>query len=305
MSRDVVPQVNVKFDDPGGLFTVHQERQMTHAITVAIRLDAADLLVHAGATINLMVHADPFIAETASSPSAWGPTAIPGVLQSSAEIEINSGHQPRTSNTWQDGDIYVNPAFLSELSFNPSSASNYVVPANKVDAVALFAHESLHVLGIEGFLDQQATTTPAAASTKSNFDALVAFGPTGPTFNGASAEAQNAGEPIELTAGNLYHVGGANTLAYDLMNGDHIYTGLQYQPSALDVGILADLGYNVKPAKGGEFAISEYQTGVAGLVQAMASFPTQGNASIASSPAASTVGFSDTTVLAPNIIQHG
>jgi hypothetical protein len=305
MSRDVVPQVKVKFDDPSGLFTVHQERLMTQAITAAIRLDTANLHVHAGATINLMVHADPSIPETASSPSAWGPTAIPGILQSAAEIEINSGHQPRTSNTWQDGDIYVNPAYLSELSFNPSSASSYVVPANKVDAVSLFAHEGLHVFGIEGFLDQQATTPPAALSTKSNFDALVAFGSTGPTFNGASAEAQNAGEPVELTAGNLYHVGDANTLAYDLMNGDHIYTGLQYQPSALDDGILADLGYNVKPAKGGEVASSEYQSGVAGLVQAMASFPTQGNASIASSPLASTVGYSDTTVLAPSIIQHG
>jgi len=250
MTTAVVPSVNVKFDDPQNLISPHEELLMTRCIEAAIKLDTAALQVHAGATINLMVHADPSIAEVASSPSSWVATATPGVVQSAAESVINTGHQPTSPHPWQDGDIYVNPTFVAtQLSYNSHLTPNSVVPADKVDAVSLFAHEGLHVMGMEGFLNQQSIAPPDVALTeKSNFDALVKYTGSGPQFDGASAEAQNGGNPVELTAGDLYHFGDANTLAYDLMNGDHIYTGYQYQPSALDDGMLVDLGYHLNPS---------------------------------------------------------
>jgi hypothetical protein len=304
MSREIVPHINVEFDDPNNLFSARQERLMTQAISAAIKLDTANLEVHAGATINLMVHADPSIVRFASAPSAWGATTTPGVVQSAAEIEINTGHPPTNSHPWQDGDIYVNPAYLSELAFNTNSNSSRVVPANKVDAISAFAHEGLHVLGFEGFLDQQATSPSATPSIESNFDALVAYGPSGPTFNGAFAEAQNAGKPVELTAGNLYHVGDVGNLAYDMMNGDHLYTGWQYQPSALDDGMLADLGYRVKPADGGVIAANGSGNSVLHLVQAMASFAGGSSTSIDTAQASSDVAHPQAELLAPGVIQH-
>jgi hypothetical protein len=241
MTSNVVPNVNVRFDDPTHLLSKYDEAVIAKDLTAAVKLDTAALQVHHGATIDLMVHSDPSIAEVASSPSAWAPTATNGVVQSAAEVEINTGHQPTTAHPWQDGDIYLNPAYLSEMSLNPDSTG----PATKVDAVSLFAHEFLHIAGMEGFFDQQATTPQPALPVESNFDSLIAFGPTGPVFGGAAAEASNGGTPVEITAGDLYHVGDANNFAYDLMNGDHIYTGWRYETSPLDDAILVDLGYHL------------------------------------------------------------
>jgi hypothetical protein len=247
MTSNVVPNVNVRFDDPTHLLSKYDETVIAKDISAAVKLDTAALQVHHGATINLMVHSDPSIAEVASSPSAWVPTATDGIVQSAAEVVINTGHQPTTAHPWQDGDIYLNPAYLSEMFLNPSPAHQPApaVPANKVDAVSLFAHEFIHIAGMEGFFDQQATTPQPALPTESNFDALIGFGPTGPVFDGAAAEASNGGAPVELTAGDLYHVGDATNFADDLMNGDHMYTGWRYEPSALDDAILVDLGYHL------------------------------------------------------------
>jgi hypothetical protein len=247
MTESAAPPVTVYFDDPNHLFT-HQDRiLLTKDITAAVDLDTEALRVHQGAAIGLTVHADPSIPEAASAPSEWAPTATPNVLQSAAEVVINTGHQP-TADLKSDGNISLNPAFLHQMFLNPAPASdpNAPVPPDKVDAVSLFAHEFIHVLGFEGFLNQQATKS-MPEPVASNFDALVRFGATGPTFVGLHAEAQNDNAPVELTAGDLYHVGDATHFAGDLMNGDHIYTGTHYMPSALDVGMLADLGYHANP----------------------------------------------------------
>jgi hypothetical protein len=250
MASSIIPNVNVKYDDPNHLFTAQDQSLITKDIQAAVKLDTAALQVHQGATINLMVHADPSVTEVTSAPSTWVPSGTPGVLQSAAEVVINTGQQPTISHPWQDGDMYLNPKSLQGVFLNPDPVNHpeAAVPGGKVDAVSLFAHEFIHVLGVEGFLDQQAITPPSSLSTQSNFDQLVRFGASGPSFNGPSAEAQNGGQPVELTAGNLYHVGDATHFAGDLMNGDHIYTGTHYQPSALDNAILADLGYHLNPA---------------------------------------------------------
>jgi hypothetical protein len=247
MTESVAPPVTVYFDDPNHLFTNQDRILLTKDITAAVHLDTDALRVHQGASIGLTVLADPSIPEAASAPSAWAPTATPNVLQSAAEVVINTGHQP-TPDLKSDGNISLNPAFLHQMFLNPAPATdpNAPVPSNKLDAVSVFAHEFIHVLGFEGFLNQQATTA-MPEPVKSNFDALVRFGATGPTFVGQHAEAYNVNEPVELTAGDLYHVGDATHFAADLMNGDHLYTGTHYTPSALDIGMLADLGYHAKP----------------------------------------------------------
>ena len=248
MTRDVAPQVNVSFDDPNHLLTREEKVLVAKDMKAAVDLDLAAFQTHPGATIHLMAHADPPIPEAASAPASWAPTTAPSVLQSAAELVINTGHQPTAPHPWADGDILINPAFLGEMFLNPNPTydANATVPPDKVDAVSLFAHEFIHVLGVEGSLDQQATRAPPLL-VRSKFDALVNFGESGPTFVGPAAEAQNGGEPVELTAGNLYHVGDATHYPDDLMNGDHIYVGTHYAPSALDDGILADLGYHPKP----------------------------------------------------------
>jgi hypothetical protein len=248
MTSSNTPQVEVKFDDPNSRLTAHDEALISTDLQAAVKLDTTGLQVHPEATINLMVHADPAIPTVGSSPSAWAPTEVPGVLQSAAEVAINTGHQITAPHPWQDGDIHLNPAFLTNVSLNPDPAHDTTVPSNQVDAVSLFAHEFIHVLGMSGFYDQQSTSPQAALATQSNFDALVSFGPAGPVFTGPAAEAQNGGAPVELTAGDLYHVGDATTFAADLMNGAHIYNGWNYQPSALDEAMLVDIGYHPNPA---------------------------------------------------------
>jgi hypothetical protein len=122
MTGNVVPNVNVRYDDPNHLFTHQDKVLVAKDIKAAVEMDTAAFQVHRGATIDLMVHADPSIPEAASAPSAWAPTTVPGVVQSAAEIVINTGRPPTTPHPWPDGDISINPMFLKEMFLNPDPA---------------------------------------------------------------------------------------------------------------------------------------------------------------------------------------
>lgn len=118
----------------------------------------------------------------------------------------------------------TSPQYFSDTTPNTSSA----ISIENVDFISVAVHELGHILGIG--------TSPA-------FDSLVSNG----FFNGSNAKALNSNNPIPLDL-DLNHVtdniliGGVESQA--LMESSFT-SGIQKLPTALDIALLADIGYQL------------------------------------------------------------
>jgi hypothetical protein len=179
-----------------------------------------------------------------------------------------------------DGRITIGLDYLrNELWFDPDPAARTApVPSNRTDAMSTMLHELGHILAYNGWADL--VTGAPNPDYWSIFDSWFAPG-TSPTFNGSGAVAA-WGAPPELTVGNIFHwanasraasarcdvapvtwrfgapspnacsaplsadaprtVEGQPGLVDQLMNGVVFYRGTRYDISALDLGVLADVG---------------------------------------------------------------
>lgn len=179
-----------------------------------------------------------------------------------------------------DGRITIGLGYLrNELWFDPDPlARTAPVPANRTDAMSTMLHEFGHILAYNGWADL--TTGTPNPDYWSIFESWFAPGAT-PTFNGPAAVAA-WGAPPELTVGNIFHwanasageparcdiaptvwqfgapspnacsvprsadkprsVAGQPGLVDQLMNGVVFYRGTRYDVSALDIGVLVDVG---------------------------------------------------------------
>jgi hypothetical protein len=179
-----------------------------------------------------------------------------------------------------DGRITIGLDYLrNELWFDPDPmARTAPVPANRTDAMSTMLHEFGHILAYNGWADL--TTGAPNPDYWSIFDSWFAPGAS-PTFNGPAAVAA-WGAPPELTVGNIFHWANASLqasagcdvaqttwrfgapspnacsaplsadrprssegqpgLVNQLMNGVVFYRGTRYDISALDIGVLVDVG---------------------------------------------------------------
>jgi len=192
--------------------------------------------------------------------------------------ELRLNEDPNT--TEPDGRITLGLAYLrNELWFDPDPfARTAPVPANRTDAMSTFLHEFGHILAYNGWSDL--TTGAPNPDYWSTFDSWFVPG-TSPTFTGPAAVAA-WGSPPDLTVGNIFHwanasqaaragcdvvptvwrfgapspnacsappsadapraVDGQPGLVNQLMNGVVFYRGTRYDVSALDIGVLVDVG---------------------------------------------------------------
>jgi hypothetical protein len=179
-----------------------------------------------------------------------------------------------------DARITIGLDYLrNELWFDPDPETRTApVPANRTDAMSTMLHEFGHILAYNGWADL--VTGAPNPDYWSIFDSWFAPG-TSPTFNGPGAVAA-WGAPPELTVGNIFHwanasraasarcdvapvtwrfgapspnacsaplsadaprtVDGQPGLVDQLMNGVVFYRGMRYDISALDIGVLVDVG---------------------------------------------------------------
>ncbi len=155
--------------------------------------------------------------------------------------------------------------------FDPSgSARTAAIPANKQDFIGKALHELVHAMGFQGFrttfgANTGAFTTefPVGSGTfvATTYDRLTDFGTGALSDNlfffgqqtvavyGGPAPLTSLG-PANATGGNFFHVGNpageiGDDLLPDLMNGVESLFGVKYDPSSLDLAILADLGLSV------------------------------------------------------------
>jgi hypothetical protein len=223
------------------LFSSTEKAAIASNLAAGVHLVIGDLEVHSGASLNLMVHADPTIERMASSPSHWVAAAGSNVYEAAAAVALNTGHD--ANPLWQDGDIQLNPAALGAMFLNPDPVGHpdAAIPADRVDAVSSFAHEFMHVLGIQGFENQQAPVASAVQPALSVFDQYLEIADGRAFFAGPHTMAANGGQPLELEGLNLYHVEGSSH-PWDLMNGETTYQGQHYLLSQFDDAMLADIG---------------------------------------------------------------
>ena len=141
------------------------------------------------------------------------------------------------------------------LWYNPDPGSPDPPPPGQVDSHYFFMHELGHILGFASFRDGDGNlaTYPDGTPLQSSFDALSEKIGDDVFFNGAYANLAYGG-PVPLTYGNLSHVGNGwwtgrpgVDLVDDVMNGV-VSQSIDYELSALDVGILADMGYDLTDA---------------------------------------------------------
>lgn len=182
--------------------------------------------------------------------------------ESALLAESRSGVDP--APTTSDLQIYVDPRsdYLAGLWWDPAIATSLAgrPPDDRTDAFSVVLHEILHGMGITGWRDIEtgALTTPY----QSSWDALVQVSAGQAAFTGAATQ-QLLGAPVEVRLGGsqgAFHLGDAPLpggeplsgssmpwLENDLMNGYHFYLGERYLPGRLDLALLQDLGWTLRP----------------------------------------------------------
>lgn len=144
--------------------------------------------------------------------------------------------------------------YLNGLWWDPTplSLSPGEIPNNKTDGFSVVLHEIMHGMGINGWLNWD--TGDHFNNDQSIWDSLIKVTDDKAYFYGAHTT-DLLGEPVEIRLGGsqgAYHLGAVETeqsfLISDIMNGYYFLTGERYLPASLDLAILEDLGWTLKPS---------------------------------------------------------
>jgi hypothetical protein len=158
---------------------------------------------------------------------------------------------------------------VCELWFDPEPAQRWdPVPADRPDAVSLFANELGHALAFNGWWDPNQGQLPLHYG--STWDMHASFDGSALYFTGAAATALYGG-PVPVTAGNNWHTGNATGPGSDLlggqMNGVAFSRGIRYdvpEPQAallLATGLAGLAGWCRRRAGGRAGIISPMRAG--------------------------------------------
>lgn len=209
------------------------------------------------------------LASAGNSFNALSNTFNTNLSQDAIQRNVNLGGDSAFSLSWN---------FAYQWGYSTVSGSEY-------DFVAVALHEMMHGLGIDGFISSNGfSESSTGVNVYGVFDRFVqgyngsnyvplintdANGnPTGPItgaalalrdtnhplhFNGPNAMAANGGNPVELVTLNpfnsgssIYHLNFVNDLMYwNTGRGPQ-----SHNLSALDLGVLQDLGYSMVPEPG-------------------------------------------------------
>jgi len=205
------------------------------------------------------------ISGTATGRESGGPTSTASagtatsglsLWQSSAEYELATGQH--VTGTSSDITVTVDPAYMKQLYLSSALSPTDSVSQTLYNPVQVFMHELTHGFGMSGWYSQAGVLSGNYESVYDSFLQKNANGTA--SFIGTNAEAAYGG-PVPITTAsttqNYYHLGNtlsdfyqspatvASPLTLDLMNGIVFFYDYNYGISALDLGILKDLGYSV------------------------------------------------------------
>lgn len=179
------------------------------------------------------------------------------IWESAGAAESRTGVDPHPQTP--DFTIFVDPSstYLSLLWWDPNIANSLGarVPTNKTDAFTVVLHELLHGMGINGWRD--ITTGQLSTSYESLWDSLVVVNGGQASFVGP-ATVDLLGQPAEVRLGGsqgMYHLGNGPTVASSQMpwieasnfNGYYYFNGERYTLDRLDLALLQDLGWTLRP----------------------------------------------------------
>jgi MYXO-CTERM domain-containing protein len=270
-------RLEVVFDDPAALYGAYYSQ--IEQVTLAAGNSWIGHFGNGGIDSELSVSisfADIATAQGHSVASAlFGPG--PGgasVYAQGAAYEFLTGIDANGSAADIHITLGINGYLQDELWFDPSPTLRLgSVPADRTDAMSVLMHEFGHALGFNGWRD--GFSGMLSGDYQSSFDALVqpqtTEAGTALYFHGAQAVSLYGG-PVPLTVGVYGHLGNSrptmgDDLMPDLMNGVTFYRGARYEISALNLGMMQDLGFTLAspvPEPGG------LALGLAGLAALLA-----------------------------------
>jgi hypothetical protein len=250
---------SVSFDDPGKAYAAYYDE--IRATLLAAGQEWSRYLHNSSASIQVAVEfkdlGKDIFASAASETSVYlQKNGKLEVWEQSVPYEIRTGKDPNASS--MDAGISINPGPLADSFWfdpTPTNRNDETVPYDKEDAYSILLHELGHCLGFDGWRDW--TTAKLPSNVESRFDRLVTVAADGtPYFNGPGAMAAYGNQPVPLTYSDLYHVGNdtydtedgngkghpGDDLMDDLMSGTGLDWGTRTTISALDIGVLHDIG---------------------------------------------------------------
>ncbi len=168
-----------------------------------------------------------------------------------SDIKLASGNDLNGASSDLHMTLTVN-AIENLLYFRPdpiATVAPYTVPARLADALSVFLHEVGHGLGI---VSASKTVTDSTFTTnKTVYDTFI---DSSSDFTGSHALAAVGGGPIQLDPASISHLSESGSFASDLMSTS-ITSGTQTPVSALDFGILQDIGVPLRTPTSGDDVI--------------------------------------------------
>lgn len=265
-----VVQFPVSFEASAAVLNATERAQVTSHVQAAGAIWMSNLVIGGNRSLEIVVGLDDTrpTANAGSVTSAFVANIMGrDTFEQGAAAELRTGVDP--NGAADDIRITFNTTYLrNELWFDPNpSARVDPVPTNRTDAMSVVLHELGHAFAYNGFANLSNGQPPA--TFWSSFDRWIQPG-ANPTFAGPAAVAAY-GTGTFLTIGNLFHWGNpgvvlnadtgtppsmnadtavARALAVDplvpqLMNGVVFFRGQRYAISALDRGVLSDVGLSL------------------------------------------------------------
>jgi hypothetical protein len=201
-----------------------------------------------------------------------------GLIQTSVTLDARKVYEPDGMDAMTTGSYYPGLPFdiVVTLDANATNLSNFYINPNpavraanvaltganrlKYDLESVFIHEIGHGLGMSGLMQQNGSFSSASETMYDHYVQQIITNGTvaGANFVGPHAEAAygaelgtNVSTPVPLTfldnGENFYHLANATSdfLDSDVMNGVGLSVGTAYAVSAVDLGIMADIGVPV------------------------------------------------------------
>jgi hypothetical protein len=152
--------------------------------------------------------------------------------------------------------IFIDPTtdYVKQLWWDPTplERSPGEIPTDQTDGFSVVMHEILHGMGFVGWRDPVDGSLPA--DYQSVWDSLIHVDGSLGWFNG-SATGSLVGEPVEVRFGAIgggTHLGGLPTtqpyLESSIMNSYYFFLGERYLPGRLELSMLADMGWALRPS---------------------------------------------------------
>jgi hypothetical protein len=240
-------QFNISFDvadspDLGSLASAEQQAILDVANVAATiwswYLTPANIMLDLALTVDNTAFSGTVLAEggPASFYSTGATFGGARVFESNTALELRTGQDRNGAAADLHFDLTVN-SIRNLLVFKTDDST--AVSGNRVDALSVFLHEIAHGLG---FLSFEGDTSSASI-----YDTFV----RNSTFTGANAEAAaNAPTGVPLQPGSISHISESGAFGADLMS-PVLSRGTNEHISALDLGVLKDIGVPVRQATAG------------------------------------------------------